>query len=269
MTPFQQNLVDVARGERDRFSGVHETHPDLHRRIDQYWRAAGAAPPADPTAEPWSAVFISWCVKTAGATAAEFKFATAHSQFVHAAIANADNNRGVFRGRRITEYAPKPGDIIQNNRAGNFSFDHARNHASYKSHSAIVVEVRPIEGVPHAITVGGNEDDTVGEKQVRLEPSGLIRQNGNRFICVIENLKVDTSPAPIAVAAGGARAHQVIARNGLNLREGPGTEFATSRLVPFGTVVHVLRTDGPWSQVDLERDGRADGHMHSSFLRPA
>jgi len=269
MTPFQKKLVDVALGERERFGGMHETHPDLHRRIDQYWRAAGVNPPSDPTAEPWSAVFISWCVKTSGATASEFKFATAHSQFVHAAIANADNSRGVFRGRRITEYAPKPGDIIQNNRAGNFSFDHARTHASYKSHSAIVVDIRAVGGVPHAITIGGNEDDTVGEKQVRLEPSGLIRQSGNRYICVIENLKVDTVAAPAIAAGNGAHPHRVVARGGLNLREGPGTEFPAARLVPFGTVVHVLRTDGVWSQVDLEHDGRADGHMHSSFLRPA
>jgi hypothetical protein len=30
--------------------------------------------------------------------------------------------------------------------------------------------------------------------------------------------------------------------------------------------VNVLRRDGAWSLVDLEGDGRADGHVHASFL---
>ena len=62
-------------------------------------------------------------VRRAGATSAEFKFAAAHSRFVHAAIKNADSDTGVFRGFPVTDYAPRVGDIIQNNRNGNnFTF---------------------------------------------------------------------------------------------------------------------------------------------------
>ena len=68
-------------------------------------------------------------MKNAGATAAEFKFASAHSKFVFKAIKNAQNNTGVFRGRPITDYAPKIGDIVQNNRNGNsFDFVFAKGH---------------------------------------------------------------------------------------------------------------------------------------------
>lgn len=62
--------------------------------------------------------------------------------------------------------------------------------------------------------------------------------------------------------------HCVIARAGLRLRQGPGLEFDVSALIPFGTSVHVLRRDRDWALVDLQGDGRADGHLHLSFLRP-
>lgn len=62
--------------------------------------------------------------------------------------------------------------------------------------------------------------------------------------------------------------HSVIARVGLRLRQGPGLEFAVNALIPFGTTVHVIRRDRDWALVDLQGDGRADGHLHLSFLRP-
>jgi hypothetical protein len=60
--------------------------------------------------------------------------------------------------------------------------------------------------------------------------------------------------------------YRVTARNGLRLRGGPGTTYQVLRLVEFGHQIHVLRRDGDWAQVDLQGDGRADGHMHASFL---
>src|SRR5262249_14209741 len=85
--------------------------------------------------------FCVVCVEQAGATSAEFKFNPAHSQFVYAAIQNGLHSTGVFRAFSVESYAPQIGDIIQNNRGGNtFSFDYARTHRSYESHSAIVVE---------------------------------------------------------------------------------------------------------------------------------
>jgi uncharacterized protein YgiM (DUF1202 family) len=70
-------------------------------------------------------------------------------------------------------------------------------------------------------------------------------------------------------AAHGADAtnwYRVIARDGLNLRAGPGTDFWTIRSLPFGTVVNVIRHDSQWALVDLVGDGAADGHVHTSYL---
>lgn len=71
-----------------------------------------------------------------------------------------------------------------------------------------------------------------------------------------------------APEATGSR-RRVTARDGLSLRGGPGLEFAKVGLLPFGTVVNVVRVSGDWSQVDLQGDGAADGFVFSGFLAAA
>ena len=42
----------------------------------------------------------------------------------------------------------------------------------------------------YAITIGGNEGDSVRTKEIRLSAYGrLIQRSQNPFICIIENLK--------------------------------------------------------------------------------
>jgi hypothetical protein len=122
--------------------------------------------------------------------AAEFHFAAAHSQFVFEAIQNHINQTGVFRGRKLTEYAPKVGDILHNNRSEHsFDYNFARQHRSYESHSAIIIEVG-IDNVGHYLrTIGGNEGDTVGMKEVRLNNQGLVKNPSGLYISIIETLK--------------------------------------------------------------------------------
>jgi len=60
---------------------------------------------------------------------------------------------------------------------------------------------------------------------------------------------------------------EVVARSGLNLRRGPGTQYAVERSIPNGAIIHALSTDGGWVQVDLDGDGWADGHVHGNFLK--
>jgi hypothetical protein len=134
---------------------------------------------------------VSWCVKESGATASEFKFSKRHSVFVHSAIQNAITGRGVFHGLEINAHPPNVGDIIQHNRNGaRFSFDHARTHSQYASHSVIVIEIGQDSESPFALCIGGNEGDAIRRTVVRLTPQGLVRQRGrNPFICVIKTLK--------------------------------------------------------------------------------
>jgi hypothetical protein len=186
---YAKKLAGIAQELHDRFHFETEDQPGLGKQIEKFWKGLGLSFPGVGT--PWSAVFVSWCVKEAGATKTEFNFNPAHSQFVHTAIQNGLSNTGVFRGRPITDHGPAIGDIIHNNRGGNkFDFDFARTHKSYVSHSAIVVETGVDSKGPFALTIGGNEGDSIRRTIVRLSNGGLIKQRpSNPFICVIEDLK--------------------------------------------------------------------------------
>jgi hypothetical protein len=72
-----------------------------------------------------------------------------------------------------------------------------------------------------------------------------------------------------AFAALAPGRSMVMARGGLWLRKGPGIEFDRGRLLDAGTVLAVVGFDGEWARVDLEGDGRVDGHVHTAFLAPA
>jgi hypothetical protein len=189
-TPFAKKLATVAQDQHTQFQFTNEADPTLCKQIKKWTGDIGFSF-SSCTNVPWSAVFVSWCAKKAGATADEFKFAMAHSVFVNKAIKNALNGEGVFHGLDITAHPPGVGDIIQHNRGGNkFDFAFARTHANYVSHSVIVVEVGQDTQGRFAFCVGGNESDSVRRSVVRLNQQGFIKQrDGNPFICVIKNLK--------------------------------------------------------------------------------
>lgn len=212
VSAFAQRLASVAIGEHNSFQNVVETDPRLRDRIyDTYLAQLKAADPNDPigwnmpadiTAWPWSAAFVSWCALAAGATRAEFDFSVRHAAYIKRMIANADSSSGVFRAKKITARAPAIGDLIAGNRGGAVTYDQARTLDSYNSHTAIVVELIQRLGKKYAVTIGGNEGEAIRKTEVELTSAGLVRQRSpDPYICVIENLKQD-----VRIAAGAVRA---------------------------------------------------------------
>ena len=191
-TAFAGRLASIARERHDRFQFVNEADPVLCGQIKKWTEDIGGVfVSCTSNNHPWSAVFVSSCVQEAGATEAEFEFSKAHSVFVHKAIQDAINGRGVFHGLDISAHAPNVGDIIQHNRGNaRFTFDHARRNSQYKSHSVIAVEIGQDEQGRFALCIGGNEGDAIRRTKVRLTPQGFVQQRGrNPFICVIKTLK--------------------------------------------------------------------------------
>jgi hypothetical protein len=188
---YAKALARAAEREFDVYGRFDETHPTMQQRIRRYWEDIDLN--FDTVVVPWSAVFVSYQVKTAGATAGEFKFAAAHSQFVFVAARNAANGTGVFRAYPVTDYAPKVGDIIQNNRGSvSYTFQYAKTHKSYPSHSAIVVEEGLDGSGRYVRTIGGNEGNKVGQRIVRLDARGFIKPPASApkyYISVVQNLK--------------------------------------------------------------------------------
>lgn len=65
-----------------------------------------------------------------------------------------------------------------------------------------------------------------------------------------------------------SRKYKVNARSGLNIRSGPGTEFAVIDRLLLGSQVFVVTRQKDWVTVDLEGDGVIDGYVFASFLNP-
>ncbi|WP_231490570.1 DUF2272 domain-containing protein [Pedobacter sp. Leaf170] len=189
-TPFVKKLVEVTQLQQVTYKNMDEAESKLCNQIKKYWIETGFQF-TSCVSVAWSAVFVSWCIKQAGATSTEFKFAQSHSMFVYKAISNTFQKVGVFEGRKITEYKPKIGDILHNNRRGNsYTYDFAAKNDSYESHSAIIVEVGEDSKGKYILTIGGNEGDSIRIKEIRLDVSGFVKQRKNNpFICIIENLK--------------------------------------------------------------------------------
>jgi hypothetical protein len=272
------SVVAVAKAEFGRFAGIDEGDEPLRSRIADYYEAGGGSRALDPTKDEnaWSAAFVSFCIKQSGATSDQFAFNLSHSVFVRAAIRNADAGRGVFRGRRVGEYAPKLGDLVHHNRSGgSLNFDFAREHSGYPSHSCIVVDFENRNGVRQAVTIGGNEflasgSGTVGKKFFPLDANGFLDQAriGPKLICIVENL-LAAGAAPVASVLGP---HVVRVRTDLKLRGGPGPTFPIIRALPDGTPLDVLQfVDNPtgrWALVDVEGDGLKDGFVFATFIEP-
>jgi Domain of unknown function (DUF1906)/Bacterial SH3 domain len=75
--------------------------------------------------------------------------------------------------------------------------------------------------------------------------------------------------APVAQISATSQSAQVIARSGVRLRAGPGTNFDISQTIPFGTRLHVVKTTGDWSLIDLVGDSAVDGFVNSHFIAPS
>lgn len=187
---YSDRVVARAREQHNLYHNFSETEEPLRSQIRNYWEDIDFTFPGVSTA--WSAVFVSWCMKEGSATDNGFRASTAHSRFVFKAIHDKRSGSGLFHGYRITDYAPRPGDIIHNNRSGqSLTYDFAAEHEAYESHSAIVVEAGTDHNGRYAITIGGNESNSVSTKRVQLTDDGFVKQrSSNPYIAVIRTLKV-------------------------------------------------------------------------------
>lgn len=66
----------------------------------------------------------------------------------------------------------------------------------------------------------------------------------------------------------GVAVYEVIARSGLRLRGGPGTDYDASTTLVHGSIVHGFGQEGAWTKVDVNGDGVTDGFVSREFIRP-
>ena len=184
-----------------------ERQPGLWQRVGEYWwigqdprgresawtgkhdQNGAVFPHAEDDEYAWSAAFISYVMRIAGA-GDRFPYAANHATYVNAAASHASP---ILRPWPTESYAPRPGDLICRGRnwASGLSFNDLPTRPLWPGHCAIVVVSQP----ELLSVLGGNVDDAVTMTHVPVtetgmlaRPDGTILDNRYRWFVVLQVL---------------------------------------------------------------------------------
>ncbi|WP_235112876.1 DUF2272 domain-containing protein [Acaryochloris sp. 'Moss Beach'] len=162
----REKLVASVHREWMRFArGAGKEHHDpYYLYVGEMWQALGLNLDGTDRDTPWSAAAISFMVKNAGPAYSQFKFAAAHSKFIHHSInARITNDRSApFWGYRLDEVQPELGDIICRDNplhAPAVDFDVATSQDSYRSHTDVIMHIDSTNN--RIVAIGGNVGHSV------------------------------------------------------------------------------------------------------------
>jgi hypothetical protein len=130
-------------------------------------------PAAQDGTYAWSAAFVSYVMRIAGA-GPRFPYSASHSDYIDAAKQQAQGQASgwVVTAQRVENYAPQPGDMICFGRANAHDLRYDDLPAGhFPGHCDIVVDTT----APGQISViGGNVDDAVTMKHVPVTADGKL-----------------------------------------------------------------------------------------------
>jgi hypothetical protein len=131
-------------------------------------------PPDDDGDYAWSAAFISYVFRIAGA-GARFPYSADHAVYINAAreVSLGKTAKWLVSAQRLQDYAPLPGDLVCFGRgsAKGLRFEDLPTAALFPSHCDIVVDT----GTPGSIKViGGNVQDSVTMNEVPVTEDGRL-----------------------------------------------------------------------------------------------
>lgn len=168
----------------DRGRGLEHVAP-FHTFVGEMWRAIGMDLDGRDRDVPWSAAFISFITRRAGADYAGFKFAAAHARYIHDAITKREAGVAApFWGFRLNEHKVGLGDLVCQWRETEQTYDGARASDSFFSHCDVVVEVA--QGSVRGL--GGNNAQTVGFKTYAINADGFLKRENNVFAVLRNNV---------------------------------------------------------------------------------
>jgi peptidoglycan hydrolase-like protein with peptidoglycan-binding domain len=203
---FRQKIVRLANQELARWGGgtIKETDSRVRQALQDYWKTGtgnnySEAQLGDPSFQndhPWSAAFISWVMRTAGAGSA-FKYSSAHSTYTRWAKDNrVANGTNPFKAYRVSELAPQVGDIVCKRRAGSgATYENIR--PGMKTHCDIVTEVRP----GRLVTIGGNVSNSVAQTAPRTDTRGFLSDPNYFAVIRIDGARPSVPIAPVPTPA--------------------------------------------------------------------
>ena len=197
--PLRQRIVETAEAEWQLWKNgtLGETNAAAVPLLTGYWSAVGESVKPEQlqstvwqASHPWSAAFVSYVMRRAGAGHA-FGYAAYHTGYIVAAKrAAAKQDASSFQAFRIDHAPLEPGDVVCHDRQGHpngpcagTNFENAGTGDHMISHGEIVLEVHPEQG--YAITIGGNTSqsyphiqgalrgNTVGKHKISIGRDGV------------------------------------------------------------------------------------------------
>lgn len=178
---IRKNLVKEAEEQLAiwNFGKTKETASTMYDRLVAYWKSVGWAESRwTPSSVAWSAAFISYVMRLAGA-GSNFKYSSSHSTYIRDAVKNRKtNNENPFKAYRLNEKKVEVGDLVCYARQEGINYD---TTSSYKSHCDIVVAADNQE----AKVVGGNVSNSVSKKTVKLK-NGYIDDTSKKWFTLIK-----------------------------------------------------------------------------------
>jgi hypothetical protein len=216
---LRERIAQLAEQERVRWGdgARHETDPAMTPTLQGYYQIGVEQPVAASSLQsstwqgsnPWSAVFISWVMRTAGAGSA-FSYDTAHRVYVSAAKRNAEsgNSANPFWAYPVEKIAPEVGDLVCADRptgdqCGGVTYATIDNGTAWPTHCDVVTAV---DRAGRKLTaVGGNVSNSVKAKTITTDAQGFVvpAQPGQtcRYFAI---LKVRATPAAPQQESGPA-----------------------------------------------------------------
>ncbi len=187
----QNNDLPVEKGRQEGDEGYWQ-------RVVQYWKEGVGNSGVNSRSlvmsnkKPWSAVFISYVFKKAGAATA-FPYSAIHSSYIKHAIKNRKNGNlnSSLVGYKVTEYSPEIGDLICAPREPDLAvtYDNALSYRNsdrdpqFASHCDVVVSV----GNSSIDVIGGNVSDSVTKNTVKTNAGKVIAGPERKWFVVIQN----------------------------------------------------------------------------------
>ena len=173
-------------GDKDH-AGHTEGEDGWYQRIGRYWVEGTTTHGIDGRNHdwPWSAAFISWVMKQAGA-GNQFRYSTQHSVYISQGIRDFLQKRegAGYWTERLNQAKPAVGDLVCWTREEGVDYDHQKS-GDYKGHSDVIVEVQ----ADKAWIIGGNVGNSVTRRPLRLDQNGFLVptvQNGETLFGIMK-----------------------------------------------------------------------------------
>jgi hypothetical protein len=193
-TTFLSRLVQVTRGEQDKWreNGVLlkecDDNPKVKELLNNYWDSVGTTlEKKGGCGVAWSAAFISYVVKNAGAI--EFPYSATHSTYISKSRENK-NSGGSYSwygyDALTKEATVEAGDLVCYTNGDNINIKWDDIKAGVGCHCDVVVE---IDNQNKANTIGGNVSNTAGGDSLQLNDDKTIDINADISKGIYRNSK--------------------------------------------------------------------------------